>query len=177
MSARFAPAQGWPWLEGKQHRSNNPIRCGPLTSRARQSRFRCTRLVRACYPQELNDAIQTIVRSVQFEVLQDGRAFRLLGPDTAYHALDPFLPHILREFDGGLSLADVPRSTLIAISSSTPAFSRIPGAGSSRRATFAASGRDLVIVHLDDHTDMMSTLLECLPDGTSATLLRGRCSI
>jgi hypothetical protein len=102
--------------------------------------------------------LRRIVRSVRFELLEDEAAFRILGPDTRYHGIDPHLPETLRGFGPGMGLDDVGsyRSCLktfdLCFEDSWSGYF-ITG----RRRS---EGRgDWVLVHLDDHTDMMSTLL------------------
>lgn len=117
-----------------------------------------TRVLDGSDRQQIEKTIRKIVRNVRFEFLEQEYAIRLLGPDMYYHALDPHLPAELKRFEIAfddilsyrsqgdlfdLCLEDTWSGYLIA--------------DDLRRSREKA---DLVLIHLDDHTDMMSTLLE-----------------
>jgi len=92
---------------------------------------------------------------------EDG-AFRLLGPDLSYHRVDPHLVGALTNLDQRLTPADIGRYRdsrqffdLCCEDSWTGFFI------AKQLRDCERPEADLVIVHLDDHTDMMSTLLEC----------------
>lgn len=106
--------------------------------------------------------LRSIVRSVRFELLPGDGAFRLLGADLSYHRVDPHLAGALRDLDEHLTAAELGfyRASrqffdLCCEDSWTGYFI----ARELRRSE--RPDPDLVIVHLDDHMDMMSTLLEC----------------
>lgn len=103
--------------------------------------------------------IRRIVRSTRTELSEREGAFRILGPDTSHHRADPRLEELLEGFEPGLSIARIGsyratrrRFDLCLEDSWTGFFV----AGALRRLD---PQDDLVLVHLDDHTDMMSTLL------------------
>jgi hypothetical protein len=106
--------------------------------------------------------LRSIVRSVRFELLPEDGAFRLLGPDLSYHRVDPHLVGALTNLDQRLTPADIGRYR------DSRQFFDLCCEDSWTGFFIAKQLRDcerprqiLVIVHLDDHTDMMSTLLEC----------------
>jgi hypothetical protein len=115
--------------------------------------------------EQTENELKRIVCSVKFELLERASAFRLLGPEMSYHLADPHLPEALKEFHPGMALADVPTYT-----SSDRRFDLCfedcwTGYFIARRFSRQAPCADLVLIHLDDHTDMMSTLL-CLSGKT-----------
>ena len=114
---------------------------------------------------QIEQAIRKIVRNVHFEFLEKECAFRLLGPDMYYHALDPHLPAALARFDPPVAVDDIlsyrSQGDLFDLCLED-SWSGWLIAGQLRRAP---QTEDLVIIHLDDHTDMMSTLLECTDEG------------
>ncbi len=108
--------------------------------------------------------LRSIVRSVKFELLEQEGAFRILGPDMPYHNLDPYLSENLGKFK-----KDMDSSEIISYRSSRKFFDLC--FEDSWSGYFVADElrnrnqqEDLVFIHLDDHTDMMSTLLECSGD-------------
>ncbi len=109
---------------------------------------------------EAMDAIARIVCSVRFEMLPEERAFRLLGPEMSYHSCDPYLLNTLARWGIGPTSTDIleyrvstPHYDLCLEDSWTSFFI-------SSRFERQRDMRDLLLVHLDDHTDMMPTLLE-----------------
>lgn len=109
---------------------------------------------------EVNRRIQRIVGSVEFEVVRDERAFRILGPAVPYHSIDPFLS------DG---LTRLRRDLRIDRASShrtrTAAFDLCledswSGYFVAEWLRTSPTAEDIVFIHLDDHTDMMPSLLE-----------------
>jgi hypothetical protein len=107
-----------------------------------------------------NKAIKNALRNVHFEFAEAGCAVRLLGPDMYYHATDPFLEDALAQIDSKIGIAD-----MLSYRSHWPLFDLCfedswSGYFMARHLASCARGADLVIIHLDDHTDMMSTLLE-----------------
>jgi len=118
-----------------------------------------------------DDALRHIVCSVKFEVLEQANAVRLLGPEMSYHRVDPYLPETLEKFKQGMTLADV-----LSYTSSTRHFDLSfedswTGYFIAKRFRQQIPRDDLVLIHLDDHTDMMPTLLcrsrESLTDPTT----------
>jgi hypothetical protein len=86
-------------------------------------------------------------------------AVRLLGPEMSYHHVDPYLPEVLKRFDPAMSLAGV-----LSYTSSLKHFDLYfedSWSGYFIAKRFQEQNRrdDLVLIHLDDHTDMMATLL------------------
>lgn len=114
--------------------------------------------------EETEKSLRRIVRSVKFELLENSAAFRLLGPEMSYHEADPHLPAVLRVFNSCLTVADILRYT-----SSTRHFDLCfedswTGYFIAKRCKTWSQPEDLIFIHLDDHTDMMSTLLCCSRD-------------
>jgi hypothetical protein len=105
----------------------------------------------------IEQQIRRIVRAVRFELLERDGAVRILGPDMSYHSADPHLFEGSQTLRPGMTSDDVFHFR-------------------SRRANFdlcledswsgyfiaehASVDQDLVLIHLDHHTDMMPTLLE-----------------
>ena len=115
--------------------------------------------------------LRRIVCSVKFELLEQANAFRLLGPEMSYHAVDPHLPVSLRKFDAGLTVPEI-----LSYRSGNEHFDLCfedswTGHFIAQRFERQSRRDDLVLIHLDDHTDMMPTLLcesaETLTDATS----------
>lgn len=105
-------------------------------------------------------AINEAVRNVHFELIEGDCAIRLLGPDMYYHAVDPFLSSALKQIDPRIDINDI-----LSYRSERPLFDLCfedlwSGYFIAHQLQRCASGADLVIIHLDDHTDVMSTLLE-----------------
>jgi hypothetical protein len=109
--------------------------------------------------------LRRILRSARFEIVEEACAFRLLGPDLAYHAIDPDLPDGLKAFGVCRTELDIrsyrrqgPPFDLCFEDSWSGWFI----------AQYLADIRnteDVVLVHADDHTDMMPTLLVGRADG------------
>jgi hypothetical protein len=109
--------------------------------------------------EETENALRRIVCSVKFELLERANAVRLLGPEMSYHHVDPYLSEALTKFEQGMTLADV-----LSYRSSTTHFDlsfEDSWTGYFIAARFRDPSRsdELVLIHLDDHTDMMATLL------------------
>lgn len=103
--------------------------------------------------------LRRVVCSVKFELLEQANAFRLLGPEMSYHLVDPHLAEALKKVDAGLTLADI-----LSYQSSTERFDLCledswTGHLIARRFSKQGQRDDLVLIHLDDHADMMPTLL------------------
>ncbi len=124
--------------------------------------------------EEAEEAIRKIVCSVTFELVPTENAFRLLGPEMSYHNVDPHLPRVLDSFRKSGAFDDV-----LGYRSSQLDFDLY--LEDSWTGYFIAKGmvgdtapHEFVLIHLDDHTDMMSTLLcvsaEHLINPTSAAV-------
>jgi hypothetical protein len=105
------------------------------------------------------ESLQRALGSVRFEVNGTGDAFRILGPDTPYHAIDPFLGEALAAFGIGNGPAGVrefrERRQYLDL-----CFEDVwTGCFVAERYAGTPLPDELTLVHLDDHTDMMSTLL------------------
>jgi hypothetical protein len=92
--------------------------------------------------------------------LEDACAFRLLGPDMAYHSIDPHLVEGLKAFGEFRDQSDIlfyrqkcAHFDLCFEDSWSGWFiaDYLAGVGNAEN--------DLVLIHADDHTDMMATLL------------------
>jgi hypothetical protein len=110
---------------------------------------------------EIASERQKSVGSVAFEVLKSGDAFRLLGPEMSYHRADPYLTAKKGVFRNDMSSED-----LLAFTSSDE--NRDLCCEDSWTGFFLATyfsrhalPSELVLIHLDDHADMMPSLLEC----------------
>jgi hypothetical protein len=114
---------------------------------------------------QIEQAIRKIVRNVHFEFLEKECAFRLLGPDMYYHALDPHLPAALARFDPPVALDDILSYRSLGDLFDLCLEDSWSGWLIAEQLRRAPQTEDLVIIHLDDHTDMMSTLLECTDEG------------
>lgn len=115
--------------------------------------------LRAHGPAATEAAVKEIVGSVRFELVEGPSAFRLLGPDTSYHQADPHLAAALARFKPALTVSDV-----AAYTSTTPRFDLCfedswTGYFIATRFRECPEPRDLLLIHLDDHTDMGPTLL------------------
>jgi hypothetical protein len=109
--------------------------------------------------EETEREIRQIVRSVQFELMESENALRLMGPKMDYHYVDPYLPEGLRGFGKNMTLAN-----LASFRSARPNFDLCfedswSGYFIARQFEQQDQRRDLVLIHLDTHTDMMATLL------------------
>jgi hypothetical protein len=104
-------------------------------------------------------AIRRIVCSVKFEWLEQSHALRLRGPDMPYHSGDPYLEAFLQGFKQGLRIGDI-----VAFHSHEALFDLCfedswSGYFIADRIRDQRTEEAVVLIHLDDHTDMMSTLL------------------
>jgi hypothetical protein len=117
------------------------------------------------------EALQRALGSVRFEVNGTRDAFRILGPDTSYHAIDPYLGEALAGFGIGNGSAVV-REFREQRQYLDLCFEDVwTGYFVAKRYSGEPLPDELTLVHLDDHADMMSTLLaptDCgLEDPTS----------
>lgn len=109
--------------------------------------------------EETEILLRRLVCSVKFELLEAANAVRLLGPDMSYHSVDPYLPEVLQRYMHTVSLRDV-----MAYRSHERYYDFCfedswSGYFIADRLRQQSAEEDLVLVHLDDHTDMMPTLL------------------
>lgn len=103
--------------------------------------------------------IGNIVRSVRFELVPQNSALRLLGPDMRYHHVDPHLPNAMKAFG-----KDMTTSHIHAYKSDGAVFQLCfedswSGYFIAAHLRELGAEDDLVLIHLDDHEDMMPTLL------------------
>jgi hypothetical protein len=122
----------------------------------------------------IQNAIRSIVRNVHFEFIEHEYAIRLLGPDMYYHAFDPFLSSALERFDPKVKVKDI-----LMYRSSGKIFDLCfedswSGYFIAEHLRRGSGDDDLIIIHLDDHTDMMSTLLEIAPADVLLDPMTGR---
>ena len=109
--------------------------------------------------QATEEAIRKVVCSVAFELTETENAIRLLGSEMSYHCVDPYLPETLKACYDGMKVADVAsfRSSQsdfdLCFEDSWTAYFI------ARRMAEHRAAKEFVLIHLDDHTDMMSTLL------------------
>jgi hypothetical protein len=103
--------------------------------------------------------LRSIIRSVRFEILEPEGILHLLGPDTRYHQIDPHLPKALGLLRENMSVSDI-----LSYKIRTPCFDLYledswSGYFISEEFGKKSSTDDLIVIHLDDHMDMMPTLL------------------
>lgn len=108
---------------------------------------------------EVRESLLPLIRSNHYTVDLERGIVRVEGPDTSYHEIDPFL-------DQGLSYCRIDRSKQdpAGFHISTPLFDLCLedswcGLFLAGRIAHLPPEIPLIIIHLDDHTDMMSTLL------------------
>lgn len=112
---------------------------------------------------ELGDGVEaelrTFFRNTRFELFDDRSRLRLKGPDLYYHRLDPDLPAHLGRLGIGDGLAG---AGLYRVETGTCGICLEDcWSGAFIADTLRRTGPDdaLVLVHLDDHADMMPTFL------------------
>lgn len=107
---------------------------------------------------EIDYRIRRIVRSVRYELDVDGHSFRILGPDMSYHDVDRGLADGLKIFGPGVAVDDVllfheaRRNFDLCLEDSWSGLFIA-------KQTAGWEDEELVLIHLDDHSDMMPTLL------------------
>lgn len=120
--------------------------------------------------EDVNRRLERIVRSTRFEVVSDACAFRILGPAVPYHAIDPFLAEGLTRLRADLRIEQAQ-----SYRTQTHAFCLCledswSGYFVAEWLRTSPAASDIVFIHLDHHSDMMSSLLErhgdCLVDPT-----------
>ncbi len=108
--------------------------------------------------EEIDFRIRRIVRSVRYERDADGHSFQILGPDMSYHEVDRGLAAGLKVLGPGVALDDVflfqetRRNFDLCLEDSWSGLFIA-------QQTSGWRDEDLVLIHLDDHSDMMPTLL------------------
>jgi hypothetical protein len=128
--------------------------------------------------QRAETELRRIVRSVKFELIERESAVHLLGPEMSYHEVDPYLQGHLDEMGVGrediLSYLSHSGRIDICFEDSWTGYFIADRFEKNRR------GDDLTIIHLDDHTDMMATLLylsgDALVDPTNGATFDPKCS-
>jgi hypothetical protein len=112
--------------------------------------------------QKIQAALVAIFKSTRYELLLKQDAVMLLGQDVSYHLVDPHLPEFLSEYSGEVTVSNAP-----TYKKSTAQFDLCfedcwTGYFLAQRfrARDNEDSRDLLFIHLDDHEDMMPTLLE-----------------
>lgn len=112
--------------------------------------------------QQVEGAIRQMVASVGFRLLPDGH-LHITGQDTSYNRVDPWLPQALTHFR-----SDLTPSNTLSYCVSEHYFNLF--CEDSWSGYFIAESiwqqhhTDLVLLHLDDHADMMPTLLASAGD-------------
>lgn len=128
--------------------------------------------------QRTETELRRIVRSVKFELIEGESAVHLLGPEMSYHEVDPYLQGYLDEMGMGrediLSYISRTGRVDICFEDSWTGYFIAERLKKNRR------GDDLTIIHLDDHTDMMATLLylfgDTLVDPTNGATFDPKCT-
>jgi len=106
------------------------------------------------------NALAAIGKSTMLTLDEDGTAFRLAGPTTFYHAYDADLPDVLARHWPEVGMDDVVGFHRARRSFDLCFEDGWTGLFAARALAARPPDEDLVLVHLDDHTDMMPTLLE-----------------
>lgn len=104
-------------------------------------------------------ALRLIVKSVAFELSEDATAFRLLAPDTRYHDLDPDLTGVRARLGAGPPGQDVASFHMTADHFDLCFEDSWTGCFIARELAAMDRREDLILLHIDDHSDMMPTLL------------------
>jgi hypothetical protein len=111
-------------------------------------------------PADVERRLERIVRSNRFEVVREACAFRILGPAVPYHAIDPFLPEGLTGLRRNLRMEDAQSFRMRATAFDLCCEDSWSGYFVAEWLRTAPTADDLVFIHLDHHTDMMSSLLQ-----------------
>lgn len=107
---------------------------------------------------DLRPALRQILKSTAFELCEGGRAIRLAGPDIGYHDLDRELPSVIRNY-GLRDPGEVPLYRRCRDGYALCFEDSWTGHFLASVVRNLAPGEDLVLLHLDDHRDLMATLL------------------
>jgi len=121
-------------------------------------------------PADVDRRLERIVRSSRFEVVREACAFRILGPAVPYHAFDPFLAAGLTRLRRDLRMEHA-QSFRTRAEACPPELQRRwafdlcledswSGCFIAEWLRASPTADDLVLIHLDHHTDMMSSLLQ-----------------
>lgn len=107
---------------------------------------------------ELEQSLSGILKSTDFRLSDDGSAFSLTGIKRSYHDLDPDLDRMAAKF-GVHTKDDLRRFRLVK--ANHVIFFEDYWTAYYLAALFAQSPvtNDLIVLHFDDHADIMSTLL------------------
>lgn len=128
--------------------------------------------------EQTESELRRIVCSIRFELMEQESAVRLHGPDMSYHQADPYLAEYLRKV--GLVRNDVISYVSSVKRVDTCFEDSWTGYFIAKRFTGRPQCDDLTLIHLDDHADMMATLLGCsyegLTDPTSSAVFDPTCS-
>lgn len=122
-------------------------------------------LVRIYGLRNTESRLRRILGSVKFELLAQETALRICGPDLSYHKADPYLLQELAGITG-----DMPMSGIASYRSVKDLYDLCfedcwSGYFIADQLRRYHSQEDLVLVHLDHHTDMMPTLLSRVESG------------
>jgi hypothetical protein len=109
--------------------------------------------------QEIERQIQLIVKSVKFELSYAKSEVRLAGPDVSYHRADPWLPTALRKLDARLRLENIPGFQTSREHYDLCLEDSWTGYFMAQQLKRWKKPHDILFIHLDDHMDMMPTLL------------------
>lgn len=123
---------------------------------------------------DISNELLPIIRSNIFTISDDLEYIRVEGPDISYHLIDPFLGDGLQYF----GIADDRRSAGQFFRSEKEFDICLEDSWSglfiSRHLASIGDHHPLTIIHLDDHTDMMSTLLRS-DYGSLVDTITGHC--
>lgn len=128
----------------------------PFPARRMELRLDAERV--AALGENLHCALRDIVKSTRYELSPDGLRFRVVGPDRSYHVCDAELQIRL----GKVDLSTVHRREGKLCFCHEDSWS---GLFMAEALTHVPYDQSLVILHVDDHQDMMPTLLVRNRDG------------
>lgn len=109
--------------------------------------------------------LRSILKSVKYELVEKENAFYLCGPETSYHCVDRYLAKALGQCGESLSQADIASYKCSKKSFDLCFEDCWSGFFIADYLRDLGKNQDLVILHLDDHADMMPTLLERSGEG------------
>ena len=121
---------------------------------------------------EIRDAVLPLIRSNIYRVDPRKKAIEIDGPDVSHHVIDPDLEIGLRWLGIGsdaasrLNFSDERQRLSLALEDSWC------GMFLARHLATLRDDEPLTIIHLDDHTDMMSTLLTVESDADGSLALQ-----
>jgi hypothetical protein len=111
-------------------------------------------------PADIERRLERIVRCSRFEVVHDACGFRILGPAVPYHAIDPFLAAGLTALQRDLRMEDAQSFRVCTTAFDLCLEDSWSGYFAVESLRDTPPAEDVVFIHLDHHTDMMSSLLE-----------------